>query len=176
MDTLETQTVYSAVARQMSRERSRDTTIIVCVPCDPAICIGYHQHHTEVDTKLPVIRREIGGGAVYLEKNQVFYQVIAPSNGMRNPRPVYKRFLQPAVETLHELGIEGKYVPDADIWVRGKKISGNAGGRIAEADVIGGNLLVDFDFEVMSSSMNINDDAKRLFAGAMKKYLTTIKT
>ena len=70
---LRSQTVYHAVAHAMTPETP--DTIILVSPADPYVCIGYHQDLAqEVDLDycrqqhLPVYRREVGGGAVYLDR------------------------------------------------------------------------------------------------------------
>lgn len=57
----------------------------VVSPKTPFISIGYFQDaKLEVDIEyckkenLPIFRREVGGGTVYLDRNQIFYQVISP--------------------------------------------------------------------------------------------------
>jgi lipoate-protein ligase A len=56
---------------------------------DAYVCIGYHQDaQQEIDLEfarhntIPVIRREVGGGAVYLDGQQLFFQLI-----LRHDRP-----------------------------------------------------------------------------------------
>ena len=78
---LRSQTVYHAVAHAMT-EDTPDTIILVS-PAEPYVCIGYHQElEKEVDLDycrahgLPVYRREVGGGAVYLDDGQLFAQWI----------------------------------------------------------------------------------------------------
>jgi lipoate-protein ligase A len=65
---LRSQTVYHAIAYAMT-EQSPDTIILVS-PTQPYVCVGYHQDlEKEVDLAycqahgLPVVRREVGGGA-----------------------------------------------------------------------------------------------------------------
>ena len=76
----ESQLIYHALAR-MGRE-----ALCLLSPGTPYVCIGYHQNASlEVDMEycrenhLPVFRREVGGGAVYLDGNQ--YSRTARSQG-----------------------------------------------------------------------------------------------
>src|SRR6266542_4260433 len=78
---LQTQSVYHALAEQMTGD-SQDV-IIVCRPNAPYLCLGYHQvfentfDADECERRgLPVLRRRLGGGATYLDSNQLFYQCI----------------------------------------------------------------------------------------------------
>src|SRR5574341_1125715 len=78
---LHTQSVYHAVAELMSVE-SPDT-IILAQPLQPYLCVGYHQELDSVLDReactamgLPIVRRRVGGGATYLDVNQLFYQCV----------------------------------------------------------------------------------------------------
>jgi len=75
------QTVYHAVGYAM--KESTPNTIIMVSPNGPYVSIGYHQDiQKEVDLdycaqhNLPVYRREVGGGAVFLDNGQLFTQWI----------------------------------------------------------------------------------------------------
>jgi len=77
------QTFYEAVASEVDEGLSPNTVLLV-QPSKPYACIGFHQEfETEIDVDycrkkgLPVIRRSQGGGATYLNSDQVFYQVVA---------------------------------------------------------------------------------------------------
>ena len=89
---------------------------------------------------LPVLRRELGGGAVYLDRNQLFVQwVMSPE---RLPLRLDKRFelfARPLVETLREIGIQAALRPVNDIQVGGRKISGTGAARIGCAEVLDGS-------------------------------------
>ncbi|HID94230.1 MAG TPA: lipoate--protein ligase family protein, partial [bacterium (Candidatus Stahlbacteria)] len=57
--------------------------LVVVSPKIPLASVGYFQDaEKEIDLEyckskgIPVMRREVGGGATYLDENQVFYQVI----------------------------------------------------------------------------------------------------
>ena len=56
-------------------------------PGSPYVCTGYHQDvEQEVDVEfcrennIPIFRREVGGGAVYLDGAQLFWQLIIRKN------------------------------------------------------------------------------------------------
>ena len=57
--------------------------LVIVSPKAPLVSIGYFQDAAqEVDlqycreSKIPFMRREVGGGATYLDENQIFYQLI----------------------------------------------------------------------------------------------------
>ena len=99
---LESQLIYHAQARVGVE------CIDILAPREPYVSIGYHQDaNQEVDLAycrehgIPVIRREVGGGAVYLDGNQVFCQIVLhKSNPLTHGdrASFYRRMLEPVVE------------------------------------------------------------------------------
>jgi lipoate-protein ligase A len=151
----------------------------------PYTCIGFAQDmKKEIDLdyckehNIPYFRRETGGGTVYLDKNQLFYQVIIRRDNPLTPwhtEAFFRRFLEPVIRTLNTFGMKGKFVPINDLIVEDKKISGNGGGEIGECKVLIGNLLLDFDFEIMANILNVpNENFRDRVLASMKNNLTTV--
>ena len=150
----ESQCYYHALA-YLGREG-----VIICRPAEPYVCLGLHDDlEQEIDQNfcrehgLPLLRRETGGGVVYLDSRQIFYQVVLHRDNPRLPLKRDKLFaavLQPAIDIYHSFGLEAELSPPADIQVGGRKCSGNAAGDIGDACAYVGNLIMDFDCEVMS--------------------------
>jgi len=74
---LDSQLIYHALAH-MGRE-----ALSLVSPAEPYVCIGFHQDaEQEVDmafcrqNHIPVFRRDLGGGAVYLDGDQLFFHLI----------------------------------------------------------------------------------------------------
>jgi lipoate-protein ligase A len=176
----DSQLIYHALARK------DEECLIFTGTKQPYACIGFAQDlKKELDLNyckehnIPYFRRETGGGTVYLDKDQLFYQVIVHRDNPLTPRiteAFFRRFLKPVVRTLNEFGLKGRFVPINDLLVNDKKISGNGGGEIGECKVLIGNLLLDFDFEIMTSILNTpNEDFKKRVNESMKGNLTTLK-
>lgn len=175
------QTIYHAVAYAM-RSETHDTIILVS-PAAPYVCIGYHQDlEKEVDLaycqahSLPVYRREVGGGAVYLDDGQVFAQWVFHSGHL--PRSLEKRlefYVQPLVETYRALGINAHYRPVNDIHVAGKKIGGTGAAQIGVADVVVGSLMFTFDKATMARVLKVPSEKMRdkVFE-SLEQYMTTM--
>jgi len=113
---------------------------------------------------IPVIRREVGGGAVLLHKNQVFYQLIL--NKKKVPFKVieaYKRFSQPVIRVYERLGVEVEYRPINDIVVRRnkKKISGQGAADIEDSFVFVGGILLRFNTKLMSELFRVPEEKFR---------------
>jgi lipoate-protein ligase A len=181
-DAWRTQAVYHAVAELM-REDSPDT-IIFCRPRTPYVCLGYHQAYdatfdrTALERrKLPVFRRRLGGGATYLDSNQLFYQCIVHHS--RAPvmlKDVYQRMLAAPVAALRRRGLDAQLFDLNEIEIGGKRIAGIGGGRIGEAAVVVGNVLGDFDFASMAAVWRVPSESFRTLAlDAMRERITTLR-
>ncbi len=80
---LRSQSVYHGLAAAI--EADDDPVLSLVNPDAPYVCVGMHQEiDKEVDEAfckaegLPIIRRHVGGGAVYLDRNQMFVHFIYP--------------------------------------------------------------------------------------------------
>ena len=177
---LESQLLYHAMPR-VGLEG-----LLILAPAEPYVCIGYHQDlRQEVDLDyceeegIPVFRREVGGGAVYLDGSQVFYQmVLHRDNPLAHGSKMsfYQRFLQPVAEVYRDLGVPAHYRPINDIITRdGRKISGNGAASICDCAVLVGNLIADFDYETMSRVLRVPDEKYRdTVFKSMRENLTTL--
>lgn len=156
-------------------------------PAEPYVCIGYHQDAAqEVDLDycreqgIPVFRREVGGGAVYLDGQQLFYQLVIHRDNPQAPRDkgeFYERFLAPVVQTYQDLGVQVRYKPVNDIiTTEGRKISGNGAGDIGDYAILVGNLIADFDYETMARVLRVPDAKFRdkVFK-SLQENLTTLR-
>jgi lipoate-protein ligase A len=155
-------------------------------PDSPYVCIGYFQDaEQEVDLDLcrqegiPVFRREVGGGAVYLDGQQLFYQlVIHRENPLVPPgwEAFYQRFLEAPIAAYRALGIPAEYRAVNDIVANGRKISGNGAAEIGDYYILVGNLIVDFDYEMMVRVLRVPDEKFRdKVYQTLRDNLTTIK-
>jgi lipoate-protein ligase A len=176
------QTCYHAAAYALA-EGSPDTIILVS-PSDPYVCIGFHQDlEKEVDVEycracgLPVYRREVGGGAVYLDRDQVFVQWVFQSSSL--PAGVADRFrlyIEPLVLTYRALGIDVRYRPVNDIHAGQKKIGGTGAARIGRAEVVVGSLMFGFDRATMARVLRVSSEKMRdKIQQGLEQYMTTLR-
>ncbi|UCD71303.1 MAG: lipoate--protein ligase family protein [Syntrophobacterales bacterium] len=161
--------------------------LVVVSPKNPLVSIGYFQDaEREIDLSfcrgngIPFMRREVGGGATYLDENQIFYQLIWKRSNPRFPvqmNQIFGELSIPACETYRTFGIEASFREENDIVTRkGKKIAGEGGGDIGECMVFVGGILLDFDFGTMSKILRVPDEKFRdKVYKSMEENLTTMK-
>jgi len=146
--------------------------LILLSPASPYVCIGYHQDATQdVDLEycrehnIPVFRREVGGGATYLDGQQLFYQLVLNRDhplATSDKATLYQRVLDPIAQAYRDLGIEAYYRPVNDIITdAGRKISGTGAAHIAESVILVGNLIFDFDYRTMVHVLRVPDEKYR---------------
>ena len=178
------QTFYEAVAEAVHQDKSPNTLILL-QPDRPYACIGYHQDlEKELDLNylqqhgLPAIRRSQGGGATYLDKDQVFYQIIF-KNTETIPRDInnmFKTLLQVTAKTYNKLGVPATYKPLNDVVVENRKISGNGAGQHETATILVGNIIQDLNYQQMANVLKVPSEKFRdKMKQSMQEWVTTLK-
>jgi len=161
--------------------------LVAVSPKIPLVSIGYFQDAgQEVDLQyckeagIPFMRREVGGGATYLDKNQIFYQLIWKKDNPRFPKAVqdiFPWFSEAPVETYRAFGVQAEYRSINDIITKeGRKIAGEGGGNIGDCMVFVGGILLDFNYKAMSRILQVPDEKFRdkVFK-TMEENVTTMK-
>lgn len=170
-DNINTQTIWHAATLARSRGIQERDLVIIDWPRDPVVCCGLHQSINQVVdlnfcelNNIPVIRRACGGGAVLLDSNQLFYNVIAHIDSEIVPRRIgalYSKLLEPVVNTYRHYNIEADYQPVNDILVKGRKISGNGAALLESAQVLVGNFILDFPRKEMTQILQVPSEKFR---------------
>ena len=161
----ETQLLYHSLAL-LGRE-----ALCLVSPATPYVCIGYHQDlEQEVDLEfcrahdIPIFRREVGGGAVFLDGNQLFFHLILKHDNPIAPKRIdafYQKFLKPVIAVHHRIGLQVEYKPVNDLIFQNRKISGTGAAEIGDSIVLVGNLILDFDYETMARVLKIPEEKFR---------------
>ncbi|MGD2103492.1 MAG: biotin/lipoate A/B protein ligase family protein [Anaerolineae bacterium] len=177
----DSQLLYHALPR-LGREG-----LNLLAPATPYVCIGYFQDvEQEVDVAfcrendIPIIRREVGGGAVYLDGDQLFFQMVIHRDNPLIPEggklAFYRKFLQAPIEAYRALGIPAEYREVNDIVANDRKVSGCGAAEIGDYSILVGNLIVDFDYEMMACVLRVPDEKFRdKVYKTIRENLSTIK-
>lgn len=178
---LRSQAVYHGLAESVTAES--DPVLSLVSPDSPYVCIGMHQDIArEVDEEFckaqgfPIYRRHVGGGAVYLDRNQLFTHFIYPrAKAPEFAVNLYPRFIEPVVRTYRDYGIQAAYRPINDIHVDGRKIGGTGAASIGDATVMVGSFMMDFDTATMSKCLKVPSEKFRdKLRQTMEDYMTTM--
>ena len=171
IDSVYTQSLWHAAALLHDSGEVNRNILSINWPTYPIISCGYHQIVNQVvdldycnEHKIPIIRRAVGGGAVYLDSTQLFYHFIWRNDSPNIPRTIsgiFQTLLKPVVKTYKDLGVDAVYKPVNDIMVNNRKISGNGAGMFDSASVLIGNFILDFPHQEMARILRVPDEKFR---------------
>lgn len=163
---LRSQTLWHALAYGISR--GSPPTLSFVRPAEPYVCLGYHRRLEELDLEacrargLPVFRRMVGGGPVYLDDGQLFFQIVVPAASVPPRRDAALRHLLfPAVAAFRSVGVRARLDERLEIVVGDRKVCGHGAGQIEQAVVVVGNLIERFDHEAAAGMLSLPDGAAR---------------
>lgn len=175
----ESQAIYHALAELLPIDGPM--TLVTVSPDRPYVCVGYHQVASrEIERSyceeqgIPVGRRMVGGGAVYLDGDQVFWHLIMPRRN-RSVEELYRRFLPAPIRAYQRMGIDAQHRPINDIVVGSKKIGGTGASTMGNAEILVGSLMMDFDSEEMARVLNVPSEKFRdKMVSSLNEYMTTV--
>lgn len=182
LEAIESQAIYHALAEQLGPD-DPDTVCLVS-PRDPYVCVGYHQaveRELDVDAAaargLPITRRMVGGGAVYLDAGQLFVQwIMHPDRVPLSLEARYAAYIAPLVETLRAFGIEAHHRPVNDVHVADRKIGGTGAARIGDAEVLVGSFIRTIDTDALAAVLRVDSAKLRdKLATTMRTYVTSME-
>lgn len=152
--------VNLALEEYVLRNAQTDDDLLLFYINAPSIIIGCHQNTVEEINRdyveqhgIHVVRRLSGGGAVYHDLGNLNFSFIAkyqPEN-FRN----FKKFTEPVIRSLIQLGVPAELSGRNDILVDGRKVSGNAQYISKGRMVSHGTLLFSTDLSHVSEALNV---------------------
>ena len=161
--------------------------LILLAPAEPYVCLGHHQDvDQDIDLDychakgIPVFRREVGGGGVYLDGQQLFFQLVLHKDSplaQGSKKDFYRRMLEPVAKAYGDLDVPAMYKPVNDVVTAdGRKICGTGAAEIADHVILVGNVIMDFDYETMVRVLKVPDEKFRdKIYKTMRENLTTLK-
>lgn len=178
---LRSQSIYHGLA--YAKKDGDPDIIIINKPKEPYVCVGFHGNvNKEVDldyckaNQLPIIKRETGGGTVYLDADQLFVQwVFSDENLPRRNDRRFDLFINPMIETYKFFNINAYAFPPNDVHVNGKKIVGTGAATIGDAEVMTGNFILDFDCDIMSKVLKVpSEDFREMILESLNNFMTSV--
>lgn len=173
---LRSQTEWHALCRAVAP--GDGPTLSFARPASPYVCLGYHRDVAEVDTEycaakgLPVFRRMVGGGPVYLDTDQLFFQITLPARAVAARRATaLTGLLRPAVAALRSLGVEAELDRYGEISVGAAKVCGHGAGQLSEGVAVVGNLITAFDHDRATRVLRLDDPVRAEVARLMRRHV-----
>ena len=95
---------------------------------------------------VPVVRRPLGGGTVWVDADQLNYFFLFPAgSGPARPAAAFS-LVVPVVEAVHHaFGLPVTGAGGQDFWCRGRKIGGTGAATLGHTLILGGSFILDFD-------------------------------
>jgi lipoate-protein ligase A len=139
------------------------------------LCLGQAQSAAcELAPRLdvPVVRRPLGGGAVWVDEGQLVYILIAPlRHAPRRPAEWSAWALQPAIATFRQFGLEVERRGE-DLWLGGRKIAGTGAATIGACAVFASSFLLHFPRQRFAACMAGTDGYRSWLEQGLAATLT----
>lgn len=151
---------YAAVAECMPRD---GVPAVVWGRVPAHLCLGQSQTLADVrrGARVRVVRRPLGGGAVWVDRDQVSYALVAPlASAPRRPQEWYAWALAPALSTFRAFGLAVERRGE-DLWLDGRKIAGSGAATIGGGAVVASSFLLRFPARRFVDSVAVPSGAFR---------------
>jgi lipoate-protein ligase A len=173
---LRSQTLWHALAYGVSA--GGPPTLSFMRPSRPYVGLGYHRRLEEADivacreAGLPVFRRMVGGGVVYLDEHQQFFQICLPVKDVpRSREQALRRLLSPAVAAFRAAGVPAELDDHLEIVVGEAKVCGHGAAQIEDAVVVVGNLIERFDHAAAARILSLPDEVRSEVVRLMERFV-----
>jgi len=139
------------------------------------LCLGQSQGQCELDDaiEIPVVRRPLGGGAVWVDEDQLSYAIVVPlALAPLCHEDWYGWALAPAIATFRAFGLEVERRAE-DLWLAHRKIAGSGAATIGRCAVVASSFLLRFPRARFAASVAAPDPG---FRTALHDALATAMT
>jgi lipoate-protein ligase A len=154
-----------------------DLPVVVWGRPEAHLCLGQHQSaalELTPDCGVPVVRRPLGGGGVWLDSNQACVVLIAPLDSLpRRNTDWYVYALAPILQVYREAGMPVT-LEAQDIWLHGRKLAGSGAATIGQAGLVGSSFLLRFPLEQFASRIATpSSDFQQWLVEALRTAITS---
>jgi lipoate---protein ligase len=156
-------TLNLAMEEYALKHLNPDNTYFLFYINEPSIIIGKNQNTAEEinaayvnDNNIHVVRRLSGGGAVYHDLGNLNFSFITKDDG--DSFHNFRKFTEPVIEALKELGVDAELSGRNDILAEGRKISGNAQFSTKGRMFSHGTLLFNSNIDEVVNALNVKLD------------------
>lgn len=154
---------YFNIAAEEYVLKSLDDDVFMLWRNNPCIIVGKHQNtlaeiNLDYITKnnIPVVRRITGGGTVFHDLGNLNFTFI--QNGKPEELVNFRKFTEPIIEVLRDLGVEAKFEGRNDLTIKGKKFSGNAEHVHKNRVLHHGTLLFSAQLGNLTDALKVNPE------------------
>ena len=147
---------YLAMEEWAARQLPPDDYFFAWRTAPTVICGRHQEMEKEVDMAfcrahgIDVCRRRSGGGCVYADMNNWMFSYITPGDEVTTTFAAYTGMI---AEMLASLGFEASATGRNDIFIKGRKVAGNAFYHLPGRSVVHGTMLYDTDIATMSRAI-----------------------
>ena len=147
---------------------------------DNCIVCGKHQNIYEeinlpfvIENKIKLARRISGGGTVFQDKGNLNFTFIL--NKEEGKQIDFKKHIEPIYQYLKTLNVDVKYSNRNDLFINGKKISGNAEHVYKNRVLHHGTLLFNSDLYYLDEAIKAKNRYISKSVKSVRKKVTNIK-
>ncbi len=156
-------TINLAIEEFVLKHLPMDDSYLLFYINEPSIIIGKHQNTIEeINSEyvkanhIHVVRRLSGGGAVYHDHGNLNFSFLTKDDGQSFHN--FRKFTQPVVEALQQLGVDADLSGRNDLQVGERKISGNAQFSTRGRMFSHGTLMFDSELDNVQSALKVNPE------------------
>ncbi|QKT04561.1 lipoate--protein ligase family protein [Ectothiorhodospiraceae bacterium 2226] len=157
--------------------------LLVWARCrEPHLCLGASQGlSAEIDAQacraeqVPVLRRPLGGGTVWVDHDQCCVFMIWPKHvAPARHGELFERALAPMRAVFHAYGLAAERVGVSDLWLGERKLLGSGAATLGGSMVFGSSFLLDFPVARFARLMRAPSETYRAWlAEELARGMTT---
>lgn len=152
-----------ALEEYVLKHLDSDEDFILLWQNEPSIIIGRNQNTIEEinsayvkENNIHVVRRISGGGAVYHDFGNLNFTFV--TKNLKDNLNNFRKFTEPVIQALQNLGVNAEFAGRNDIVVDGKKISGNAQTFYRNKMFHHGTILFNSDLDMVTKVLDVKLD------------------